>query len=100
MINGTPEGRPGLWLIDADTACSLIDALLGDHVHNQLGTTILIGCDWEKGSAKEHCRLPGMRLAIIFPPNIHFGHQLIALSNNHRWGFDVGQIDESQMEAP
>ena len=96
-IPGTPEGREGIWLITPETAVALIEALPGDEVHNVLGSGVFIGANWEKAHALKFLREPGKRLALVFAPNFTYRHQLVALTDEKRWGFDVGEITEEQM---
>ena len=98
-IYGTPEGRLGIWLIDPAQACALIDALPGDTVHNFIGgDNFMIGADWTQDQAREFFQQNDKRLALVFPPNFHGLHQLVAINDEKRWSFDVGVIDESRMK--
>jgi hypothetical protein len=102
VIFGRPEGRPGVWLVTPETARGLIDALPEewDRVHNLLssgGGGVQLGADWHKDDVFELLARPGVRLALVFPPNLTFRHQLVALDDEHRWAFDVGEIPESVM---
>lgn len=97
-IIGTPEGRPGIWLITPDVAAALIDAAPGDDVHNVIGHgSVLIGANWPKEDAKEYVARPDLRLALIFPPNLTGKHQLVAVGNGERHSWDIGEIPEERM---
>jgi len=99
-ITGTPEGRPGIWLIDSDTAASLIKAAPGDAIHNLLGSgLLLLGASWDKQAAIEHVQREDMRLALVFPPHLVARHHLVAINDEKRWAFDVGPLNESMMVA-
>lgn len=99
-IHGTPEGRPGIWLIDPAQACALIDAL-PDDVHNFIGgDNFMVGADWTQDQAREFFQKDNTQLALVFPPNHTMQHQLVAINDENRWSFDVGVIDESRMVEP
>lgn len=100
QIPGQREGREGVWLISPETARGIIEALPGETVHNYLGTGFpaFFGADWDKDSAVQLVSTPGMRLALLFPPNMTMRHYLVACSDTQRWAFDVGEIDEAVME--
>ncbi len=99
-IPGKPEGREGVWLITAETAAALIEAVEGETVHNFIGGgALFVGANWEKSHAIEHLRRPDMRIALLFPPNDHYKHQLVAVNEQRRWAWDIGPIEESRMEA-
>lgn len=97
-IPGKPEGREGVWLITKETAVALIEALPGNEVHNFIGQGPFIGATWEKHEAvaffDEH---PEVRIAMVFEPNVHMRHHLVALNEERRWSFDVGAISEDRM---
>jgi hypothetical protein len=95
-IPGTPEGRPGVWLVTAETAAALVDAAPGDRVHCFLGP---IGADWDKPAVEAFLRRPDARVALVFPPNFTMRHQLVVLTD-HRRAFHVGEIDEARMRSP
>lgn len=94
-VPGTPEGRPGVWLVSPDAAAALLESLPGGTVHCLLGESVFLGANWPKADAVALVR-SGVRLALIFPPNATLGHQLVALGEK-RWAFDVGEVDESRM---
>jgi hypothetical protein len=94
-IPGTPEGRPGVWLVTPETAAALVDAAPGDRVHCFLG---MIGADWDKPAVEAFVRRPDARVALVFPPNFTLRHQLVVLTDDRR-AFDVGEIDEARMRA-
>lgn len=99
-ILGIPEGRPGIWLIDAQTAEALIHAKAGSMIHNFIGhDSIMVGADWTKEDAVGLVH-SGFRLAMIFPPCPTYKHQLVVMNDEKRWAFDVGEIDESRMTGP
>lgn len=99
-IHGTPEGRPGIWLITPETAVAVIDFAPGDTVHNFIGhEAIMLGADWEKEHARQFFLKREHRIALIFPPNVVMHHHLVALNDEKRWSFDVGPLSESQMVA-
>lgn len=100
MIQGTPEGRPGIWLIDADQAEALIHEKPGSTIHNFIdGGMALLGADWEKESAVALVHTEGKRCALVFPPNGTMKHQLVVLDDKKKWMFDVGEIEEARMKS-
>lgn len=97
LIEGRPEGREGIWLISADTACALVDAVEGDMVHCFLESPFaMLGADWEKEEVQELLCKEGVRIGLVFPPNHFTKHQLMVL-NDKRRAFNVGEIPESRM---
>ncbi|MBC7853480.1 MAG: hypothetical protein IAF94_08595 [Pirellulaceae bacterium] len=99
-ILGIPEGRPGVWLIDGDTAEALIHAKPGCTVHNFIGHDgMFIGADWEKLHAIGLVHTEGKRVGMVFPPQPTYRHQLVVLDDDKRWAFDIGEIDEARMTA-
>ena len=76
----------------------MIDAVPGDEIHNFIGHGgIIIGANWDKESVREHIRRPDLRLGLIFSPQPTQRHHLVAISEDQRWSFDVGEIDETRM---
>jgi hypothetical protein len=66
-IPGTREGRAGVWLVTAETAAALLEALLGDEVHNLLSSgapgIIACGANWTRAQAVELVRRADVRVA-------------------------------------
>lgn len=98
-IPGTPEGRPGVWLVEPAVAAAVIDAAPGEDVHCFIGhDTAFIGADWTKDQAREFVwNQTGLTIAMVFPPNVTMKHQLVAITSERRWAFDVGEIAEVRM---
>ena len=101
QIEGRIEGRDGVWLITPEVAISLIEARAGATVHNFIGHgATFLGADWTKKEAVDFfIESRGIKIALIFPPNVTMGHHLIAINETRRWAFDVGAIAESRMFA-
>lgn len=100
-ILGKPEGREGIWLISADEACKLIEAVPGDMVHNFLtspDSAVFLGADWTKKQACDLVCRSDMRCGLIFKSRPTGMHQLVAINEEKRWSFDIGEIDECRME--
>lgn len=99
-IVGTPEGRPGIWMVTPEVAAAVIDAAPGETVHNYIGHgAIMIGANWEKDGAKSFVHESDKRSALVFPPQKAMRHQLVVINDEKRWAFDVGVIGESRMEV-
>ena len=99
-IHGMPEGREGVWLVTPDVAARLIWEAPEEEVHNFIGHNgVMIGANWRKAQAEELIRRPDVRSALIFEPNATMRHQLVVISEEKRWAFDVGEIDERRMRS-
>lgn len=95
-IEGRPEGRPGVWLISAYTACALVDACNG-FVHCFLESPFaMLGADWGREEVRKLLCKDNVRIGLVFPPNVTVKHQLVVLDDKRR-SFDVGEIPESRM---
>lgn len=101
-ITGKPADGPGIWVIDADQAVELVTALEVEEIHNLRSTPGLgcfLGAHWSKDDVLELLRTPGKRIGLIFPPQITNQHQLVVLSHDTRWAFDIGDVSELRMRA-
>ena len=96
-IRGTAEGRPGVWLVTAETAIAMVAEVNRGKIHNILGEGLVLGCDWSKAEVMEHLGKPNLRIAMIFAPNPTAGHQLVTCSETKRWAFDIGEVNENRM---
>ena len=100
-IVGTPEGREGVWLITNNTAQRIVDAVPGDTVHNFIGNgSPYLGADWSKEDVLAFFDRRDLKVALVFPPAFTMKHQLVAIDDERRWMFDVGEIPESDMITP
>jgi hypothetical protein len=100
-IPGKPEGRPGIWVITAKTAKSLVQGLPSEDIHNMLSkppAPMLLGATWKKAKVVEHLDHPGLRVVLLFAPQITRNHQLVTAADDRCWMFDIGRIDEARME--
>lgn len=98
-IEGKKEGREGIWLLDPAEASKLIRELPEETVHNFIGSgSLMIGTDWDKSDVIEMIQREGVRIALLFPPNVTMLHQLVICTDHRRYGFDVGKISEDVME--
>lgn len=96
-ILGIPEGRPGIWLIDANQAEALIHQKPGATIHNFIdGGMAMLGADWTKEQAVGLVHTEGKRSAVIFENTLK--HQLVVIDHEKRWAFDIGEIVESRMK--
>lgn len=96
VILGTPEGREGIWLVTKDVAIELLKQHKGK-VHNLLGTAFICGADWKKQEAVKFAKEGEYRWALIFSPQSTQHHQLVAINDEQRWAFDIGEIKEERM---
>lgn len=99
-IKVKPEGREGIWLVSKQ---EIIDFLLNyeyDTIHNYIaGGPAVIGVDWSKKSIIEKINESEM-IAILtgeaFKHNLR--HALSVIANNELYMFDIGEIQESDLD--
>lgn len=97
-VIGKREGRPGIWLIDADAAVALVQNVCGKEVHNLIESGwAFIGATWDREDVIALLRKLGLRIGLVFKPQCTMKHQLVVLSDEKKWMFDVGELDESIM---
>lgn len=98
-IKVLPEGREGIYLVTKEEAIEFVEGLDQDEIHCHLGHIgVLVGADWPKTDVTKLLNDPG-RAAILVGNVMHFDHQLVVLSMNDRYAFDVGQITEDDLEV-
>lgn len=103
-IIGTPEGREGIWLIDAEQAITLVKSVKEKTIHNYLNSANLpmtVGATWGKAEVLALLICPGVRIGLMFAPDDDINHhQLVVIDDarGKRWSFDVGVIPESRMK--
>lgn len=100
IIKAKKEGRKGIYLISKKEAIRLVNNFSGKRIHNFLGSgfPMLIGCDWDKKSVIEFFEKKAKKIAIIFEPNLVMKHQLIGLTDNKRYSFDIGEIKKEEIK--
>lgn len=98
-IKAKKEGREGVYLINKEEAIKLVNECSGKTIHNFIGegSPMLIGCDWSKKTVREFLNKKAKSIALLFEPNLVIGHQLVGLTDDKRYSFDIGKIEKSNL---
>ena len=97
----TPEGRPGIWLVEPSAVATWLETYPEDKIHNFICGSIMIGADWERASVIEHLGHPLTERVALMTGNAqsgNMGHALAVIHDNTLYAFDIGPITEADLE--
>ena len=96
------EGRKGCYLISKEETVNLIKSIKGDEIHNFTGCgPMMFGCDWSKESVLKLLNDDSkgeLRIALVFEPQTVMGHHLRVCNDSELNSFDVGKLNEVDLE--
>jgi hypothetical protein len=98
-IKVTPEGRGGVWIADKDSVIDFLFEYEDDEIHNYIGGSgTFFGADWSVDSVIDKVK-SSERIAILtgdsFKNNLR--HALSVISGNELFMFDIGEIEEGNL---
>lgn len=94
------EGREGIYLVEKDEIIDFIVKRVKGRIHCFIGDSpMMIGADWDKTEVKKFIRKEAKQIAIMTEPNFTMKHQLVCLTDNKRYSFDIGEIELKDLEV-
>lgn len=93
-----PEGRPNIYLPEADSLKAFIESKGFEHIHNFIPSgAFIIGADHSVESVLKD--IDNSEALAVFTDNSNMGHSLAIIRNNCLECYDIGDLTVDDLEV-